>query len=732
MFEKVLSMTKPALVLIDELADYCVAASGVAVGASTLSDQTISFIQELSEAVTSIDNCVLVATLPASESEVANSQQASQIFKSLSDRLDRIGADTKPVTDDEIFEVIRSRLFEDLGDEKCIDEAVSKYFKMYQSHHTELPQKAVTTEYKNILKKSYPFHPELIDIFRIKWASNHSFQRTRGVLRLLASIVADLWNRQSSLTGTNYFIHPSDICLENIDSLTGQLKKLYGNGYDAVITADVSGHSSNAFKIDSEKKEYGKYNLCQGIAVSILLGSFGSSGVNKGTDIKELKLSVLKPDTFNHNSVNGALDVFESFAHYLYYSSAGSDTKRYWFHTKPNINILINQAKNDVKKSEIDAEILQRINKSLNAINLFNTLVDPSKDIPEQKKPTLIVLHPQFMVSIDNISKRTKQIIEDIATKKGGSERIYRNTILFLVPTEKGMGKLYDDLKDYISCIKIRDEYQSQLEKEQKEDINRKIDDYNQTVQCSLVAAYSTIIKYSAKDGCSILNIKQFKDTLENQINYNIIQKLKDEEWLLEGIGTNELNKNNLLPTIEKNIKAKDVYEAFLRYDDKPMITGQTAVQSSLLRHCMNGVFAIAAGDGNNFDNVYYKESVPYFDVNDASYWLVDKSLYKPEPEPFPEPTTPTEPVPCHGAVPNTQPSQPKCFKSITISGKVDIPNYNQIFSSFVMPLTNNNVEIEFKITGKSKESNPITETSEQYRITKESAKQLGLKFEEE
>ena len=67
----------------------------------------------------------------------------------------------------------------------------------------------------------------------------------------------------------------------------------------------------------------------------------------------------------------------------------------------------------------------------------------------------------------------------------------------------------------------------------------------------------------------------------------------------------------------------------------------------------------------------------------------------------------------------------------ITISGQVDVPNYHQVFTSFIQPLINNKVEIVIKITGKTTETNPITESSQTYKITKESARQLGLDFEE-
>ena len=202
------------------------------------------------------------------------------------------------------------------------------------------------------------------------------------------------WRRQESLTGTNALIH---ICVNfaNLDALSGQLKKLYGNGYDAVITADVSGKSSNAFRIDKSKKELGDYTLAEGLAAIILLGSFGSTGSNKGTSVQELKLASIKPNSFNHNNIHTALDLLEESAHYLYYSTTGQ--RRYWFHTKPNVNILINQAKGDVSNPDIETDIIRRLNEKSRGIQLFNVLVNPSEDIPEQQKPTLVILHPKYL-----------------------------------------------------------------------------------------------------------------------------------------------------------------------------------------------------------------------------------------------------------------------------------------------------------------------------------------------
>lgn len=742
LFKKVLERCKPCLILIDELADYCVSASAVKVEASNLSDQTVSFMQELTEAVTGTDNCVLIATLPASAQELAASPISSQILTALENRITRVGANMKPVEDDEIFEVVRRRLFEDLGNEDEIEKVISSYSLLYQSLLSEIPSYALKSDYRDKLKKSYPFHPELIDMFRLRWASNPFFQRTRGVLRILAAIVSDLWKRQTSLTGSQYLIHTSDVVLSNVEALTSQITILNGASWDSVIGADVSGSSSNALRIDNDVKALGKYNLTQGIAATVLLGTFGSKGQNKGVGIDEIKLCMVKPDGFNHNDINGAIDRMEGNAHYLYYSSTG--IKRYWFDTTPNVNILINQAKGDIKNPDITAEILRRVIEKSRGIQLFNTLVNPSEDIPEQMKPTLVILSPQYLGNPNEVNGKTKPVIEKLATKKGNSERIYRNTMLFLLCSEMGIGKLQDDIKNYLACNKISSEYSSQLNSEQKTDIRRRIDEASKQSDISLVSAYSLVAKYSVKSGLETLVIKQFKDSLDSQINNNVIAALKEEEWLLESVGLSTLKNNNLVPTPEQAIKAKDVFESFLRFDDKPMITGAEAVSKSIQKYCTNGEYCIATGDGSTYTRFFFQEPVPFFDVNDITYWLVDKSL-KPQPQQTSAPVinakgevaTPIPQVNENVTPANTthqEPGTSKKFKSITVSGNVPLERYTELFSYFITPfaMSGNKIEIEVKFKIKSNTSSPIDESKQQYKSAKEAAKQLGLNFEEE
>lgn len=740
LFKKVLANVQPALLLVDELADYCISASGIPVGSLTLADQTTSFLQELTESVAASERCVLVATLPASVAEVASSPNAAQILSSLQNRMARVGADTKPVADDEIYEVVRRRLFEDMGDDDEREFVISDYMEQYRKMKSELPTEASQGKYWELLRKSYPFHPSLMDVFHKRWASHSDFQRTRGVLRLLGSIVSDLWNRQRSLPGSNGLIHPSDVNFANLDALTGQMKKLYGNGYDAVLPADVVGTASNAGRLDSDRPDFGRYNLTQGIATTILLNSFGTNGSRQGIGVDELKLAVMKPDSFNHNDINAVLDALEANAYYLYYSS---NPKRYWFFTKPSLNILVSHALQEVQ-SGIHPEILRRLNERKANIQTFTTLIDPADDIPEQQKPTLIVLGPDKPATHDGVSTKALARIERLATKRGNNERLYRNTLLFLLPTSAGLGKLTDCVTTYLACQQVNSERGNQLDAEQRIDLKKRIETANQDAEKALAATYSVLIKYSAKNGITKVEATQFRESFDAQVNGVLSPLLKEgsqDICLLEKVSYNTLQKAQLLPTIESPVQTKEIYEAFLRYDDKDMIVGPQALQESLLRYCSTGQYAIGAGDGKEFRRIFYQEEVPFFDVLDDTYWLVDKSLHQSKPaDPTPGSGGDNPALPPSPGVKDVGPSDPgskpasgpRAIKSLQVHGKVDIANYSQVFQTFIMPLAQNGVEIEIRIKGKSTAAKPLTETSAEYKVIVEGARQLGLNVEEE
>ena len=698
LFKPIIEACTPCMILIDELADYCAKAVAKKVGQGTLFNQTNSFIQTLTEIIPSTPRSVLIVTLPASATEVAAGPVGQEVLSSLETRVVRVGSSVKPVDDEEIFEVVRRRLFEQIIDSTVIDKVANKYKDMYHNRRGDLPPQADNIAYANRIKKSYPFQPELIDMFRLRWGNDPKFQRTRGVLRLLASIVQDLWQRRDSLTGTQALIHTSDVNLENLSTLTGTINNLMGSNWETVMHADVYGRSSNAYKIDNLETSGNAftYHITQGVATTLLLASVGGDHQH-GLSMAELKLCMLRPNAFNHNDINGALNKLEDVAHYLYSSNTGG--KRYWFQSKANVNILLNQAKSEVTPDEMNLEILKRL-KAVNSMGgTFRVLVDPSEDIPEQKSLTLILLHPKYAVPIDRIDSATERFVKHTSTKRGLSDRVYRNTILYLACSEAGRAQLNTKLADLIACNKILSEYATALEKDQKADIESRKRAYDNEIENALVQAYSVVLKNSAKEGIHRYNIQETARDLSSQISITLPTKLKEEEWLLDAVGRKTLADNNLLPTVETPIPVKLVYESFLKFDDKPMISGPEAIEKSVRKYCEVGVFNVAMGTSDDWDKIYVgTDSIPFLKAQSEEYWLVDPSVVKkaeqPQPQPGSEGTggTPQPGSPGEGVTPDT-PTTPeevvKAFKSLTISGNVAMENWYQLMSSFISPLKN-------------------------------------------
>ena len=257
-----------------------------------------------------------------------------------------------------------------------------------------------------------------------------------------------------------------------------------------------------------------------------------------------------------------------------------------------------------------------------------------------------------------------------------------------------------------------------------------------------MVQAYSVVLKHSAKEGIHRYNIQEPSRDLSTLISINLPSKLKEEEWLLDTVGRKTLADNNLLPTVETPIPVKIVYEAFLKYDDKPMISGPEAIERSVRKYCEVGLFNVAVGTTGDWDKIYQNtDTIPFLNAQSEEYWLVDPSV-QPKPAGVPDqPNTPDTPdapgpdTPGGGETPGDPipPEQTvKEFKSLTISGNVDMASWTQLFSSFIMPLKNNNLKLNISFKAKSTEMAPLNETSAIYRAVKESASQLGLDIETE
>src|SRR5262249_23491577 len=172
---EVLNDAGPCLILLDEILVYLVKAGGVKVGESTLRGNTLTFLQELSIAVANCPHACMIATLTSQISEYMD-ENAERAYESLEKVLGRIEKVRQTVEGAEMYEVIRRRLFEDLGDEADHRAAADAYWDMYRTLGEDVPSACREPAYRDEMMRAYPFHPELIAVLYERWGTIPEFQ----------------------------------------------------------------------------------------------------------------------------------------------------------------------------------------------------------------------------------------------------------------------------------------------------------------------------------------------------------------------------------------------------------------------------------------------------------------------------------------------------------------------------------------------------------------------------
>lgn len=752
-FTDILKSAAPCLILIDELADYCIGAAAVSVGKTTLADQTISFIQQLTEAVQQVPQSVLVCTLPASEMEVAQSEKGQELFSTLEKRFGRLGADYKPVGDHEIYEVVRARLFESITPEEETDypeKVAQAYQKMYQSHSKEVPNEVSKSSYKKEIERSYPFHPSLIDTLYKRWGSHPDFQRTRGVLRLLASIVGDLWKKREGNTQSQHLIQPCHIRW-SIDAIAAALTRLWGVPYQSVIASDIYGEKSNSFLLDEERTgDYQREGIAKGMASVILLGSFGGKGEQSGFNSKELKLACARPN-LNWNYLDSALLGLEDHCFYLHTTVSGSIGKRYWFGTKPNLNKLIVQYRQNIKE-KFDEKIREdleqfRYKQQSDTGPTWRIIVAPEEDLAEQKSLSLLILPPSLSwdENEESVKSLVKKKILDISSKCGGKDRLYRNTLIFLVASSKGLHQLNQRYLERTALKGVHADYFYQLDPEQKEDLKKRLEQAERnTVEC-LGAAYTQVIRVHGQE-IDIHSITEPKRDFHGHIENLWKILVEEEEWILRRIGSLTLENTGLVPKGEA-ISFKDAIETFLKFTDKPMISRREAVTEGIAQACSNGLIGI--GKGKSFEELQSKHCNENISLSpdDQDIWLIppftpETRLNEPHSSKVAKNTLYSSSQSRESVKSKSEDSVEKTdnvalgkkLKNLSISGRISLDNFHELFPCFIATSSRMelDVEIYFSMKAVAKKEQMIEAEDPKIKAMEESASQLNLNFEKE
>ena len=434
----------PCVVLIDELVAYVrqFPESQAISGGSY--DSNLSFVQALTEAVKLAPRAIVLASLPESDLE-AGSQRGVAALRALEKTFGRVQALWKPVATEEAFEIVRRRLFEPVRDERVCETVCRAFADIYIAEGVKLPAETQERRYYDRLLQAYPIHPEVFDRLYEDWTTIDGFQRTRGVLKLMAKVIYRLWKDDNK----DLLIMPGSLPLHD-GSSRNELTYYLPAGWDAVIERDIDGERAETTALESREPRFGQVGAARRIARTIFLGSAPSSVVSKvaarGLDRAHIILGCLQPGQTSSVYAD-ALSRLADRLHYLNASDDKSqDATRFWFDTRANLRREMEDRKRRFDdRTEVRGKIADALKKTFGGASFFDGvhIFTPHADVPDDSALRLVVLPPDAWYTKDETRPAVDAVFDTIA-KNGSKPRYRSNRLIFLAADHSALSRLSD------------------------------------------------------------------------------------------------------------------------------------------------------------------------------------------------------------------------------------------------------------------------------------------------
>ncbi|MGO9473476.1 MAG: ATP-binding protein [Rhodomicrobium sp.] len=434
----------PCIVLIDELVAYIRQfPEGKPLSGGTY-DSNLSFVQALTEAAKLVPTAIVLASLPESDLE-AGSQRGVTALRALEKTFGRVQALWKPVAAEEAFEIVRRRLFEPMRDINGREAVCRAFADSYVTEGARLPAETQERRYFDRLLRAYPIHPEVFDRLYEDWTTIDGFQRTRGVLKLMAKVIFRLWKEDNK----DLMILPASLPLHD-GSSRNELIYYLSQGWDAVIERDIDGDRAETVELENKEPRFGQIGAARRVARTIFLGSapssVGAKVTARGVDRARILLGCLQPGQAT-SVYSDALNRLADRLHYLNASADKTlDTTRFWFDTRANLRREMEDRKRRFDdKTEVHARIAQALKQFAANATLFDGvhIFTPHADIPDDTALRLVILPPENWYARDEARAAEDAVLSTI--RNNGTRPRYRsNRLIFLAADHASLSRLTD------------------------------------------------------------------------------------------------------------------------------------------------------------------------------------------------------------------------------------------------------------------------------------------------
>ena len=601
----------PCLILIDEWVGYARQLYGQSDLPAGTFDAHFSFAQALTEAAAATPGALLVATIPSSQIEVGGEGGQAALTR-LENLFARTRANWRTATAEESFEIVRRRVFKDLSPEggRERDAVVRAFSKMYQSHAGEFPPECREGDYQRRMKATYPIHPELFDRLFGEWSTLERFQRTRGVLRIMAEVVHALWIGDDP----NLLIMPSTIPIDDIN-VSEELMGHLDPAWRTVVETDVEGSGALPLRLDREHPSLGRFRAARKVARTVYFGTAPSQQVaNRGLDDRSIKLGCVQPETERPPVYGDALRRLSDQAMYLY-----RDGTRYWYALQPTVNRMArDRAENHFSDADADEVIRRLVDDALRRDRGHFAGVHPCPrspaDVPDEDETRLVALDPTAAHDTKVGHSEALRTAEQILQKRSGGDRQFCNMLVFLAADAARLRDLRQAVRSCLAWDSIeRDADSLGLDEFQKRQTRAKVAEAHDTVKTRVGETYVWALHpmQPSEDPTGEIRWERARLTSSASLAARVSRKLDQDEALIRDYAGTRLRLDldrvplwRESPGGEKlSVSVKQLWEDFSRYLYLPRLLRRSVLEDAIKHGVADTAWStegFAYADGHN------------------------------------------------------------------------------------------------------------------------------------
>ncbi|MCB9797660.1 MAG: ATP-binding protein [Alphaproteobacteria bacterium] len=598
----------PVVVLIDEW----VAHARQLVGRNDLPAGSFeaqgSFAQALTEAAKRAPQTLVVASIPASKIEIGgeNGQYALEVLKNV---FERVGKPWRPATSDEGFEIVRRRLFEPIEPGKHVlrDAVLSAFGKMYRENAGDFPSECGEGSYRDDMVSCYPVHPELFRRLYDDWSTLDKFQRTRGVLRLLAKVIHRLW-----VSGDNgLLIMPASIPMDD-GAVKDELTRYLPEVWEPIISQDVDGPNSTPLKLDQDVRHLGRYSACRRVARALYVGTApGAEGPTPGVGAERIRLACAQPGE-TVSTFGDALRRISDTGRYVY-----QDGNRYWLSTRPNLNRTADDRAKALLREpeELYGELIKRLEaQRRNRGDFSGVHVAPQSpsDVPDETDTRLVVLRPDMPHRRGKQDSPAYEAAQELLKQRATQQpRLHRNTLVFLAPDNREVEKLLEATAAFLAWTSIlQDSKTLDLTESLKTQAETKLADADRSIDIRIGATWIWALVPHQEHPAAEIELDEVKVSGNDPLPKRTSSKLVIDEALMPRLGGVRLRMvlDKHLWSGRDHVAASELLDWFPKYVYLPRLKDR----ETMLDAIREGASTLTPGDTFSTAEAFDEDSGRY------------------------------------------------------------------------------------------------------------------------